>query len=162
MADRTNRGIIVLNATNMTYKTLMKPVTTGTPTKILNSINAVIGYKGSDPTGGFMGASIYAAGPSNQGTGRIGNVEEVNSGPNGMAVYENPGDPNDHRWMYVADGACQINNNRGGYSSPAAGGSMRSCSTPADASVAGAPSTFAVAQRLPAPTALLHSARRTA
>jgi hypothetical protein len=144
LADRTNRGIIVVNATSMTYKTLMKPVTTGTPTKILNSIGAIIGYKTADPTGGFIGASIYATGPSNQGTGRIGNVEEVNSGPGGMAVYENPGDPNDHRWMLVTDGACQINNNGGGYSSPAAGGSMRSCSTPADASVAGAPSTFAV------------------
>jgi hypothetical protein len=91
-----------------------------------------------------MGASIYATGPSNQGTGRIGNVEEVNSGPGGMSVYENPGDANDHRWMLVTDGACMINNNGGGYSSPAAGGSMRSCSTPADASVAGDPSTFAV------------------
>ena len=81
LADRTNRGIIVVNAKNMIYKTLMKPVTTGTPTQILNSIGAIIGYKGADPTGGFIGASIYAAGPSNQGTGRIGNVEEVNSGP---------------------------------------------------------------------------------
>jgi hypothetical protein len=149
LADRTNRGIIVVNATNMTMKTgfpgapVMKPVTTGTPTAILNSIGAIIGYRGSDPTGGFMGASIYAAGPSNQGTGRIGNVEEVNSGPGGMAVYEKPGDPNDQRWMLVTDGACQINNNGSGYSSPAAGGSMRSCSTPADASVAGAPTTFA-------------------
>ena len=25
-----------------------------------------------------------------------------------MAVYENPGDPNDHRWMLVTDGACMI------------------------------------------------------
>src|SRR5947199_10754639 len=78
LADRTNRGIIVVNAQNMTYKTLMKPVTTGTPTKIFNSIGAVIGYRGADLTGGFIGASIYASGPSNQGTGRIGNVEEVN------------------------------------------------------------------------------------
>jgi hypothetical protein len=67
LADRTNRGIIVVNATNMTYKTLMKPVTTGTGTKILNSIGAITGYAKSDPTGGFMGASIYATGPSNQG-----------------------------------------------------------------------------------------------
>jgi hypothetical protein len=145
LADRTNRGIIVVNAQNKTYKTLMQPVTTGTPTAIKNSIGAIIGYKGADPTGGFMGASIYATGPSNQGTGRIGNVEEVNSGPGGMAVYENPDDPkHDHQWMLVTDGACQINNNGGGYSSPAAGGSMRSCSSPADKSVAGDPSTFAV------------------
>src|SRR6516165_7960742 len=88
LADRTNRGIIVVNATNMTYKSLMKPVTTGTPVALKNSIGAITGYKGADPTGGFMGAAIYAAGPSNQGTGRIGNVEESNSGPNFVAVYE--------------------------------------------------------------------------
>src|ERR1700722_171014 len=135
LADRTNHGIIVVNATNMTYKTLMKPTTTGTSTAILNSIGAITGYKGKDPTGGFLGASIYAAGPSNQGTGRIGTVEEFNSGPNFMAVYENPGDPNDKRWLLVTEGSCLINNNTGGYSSPSAGGSMRSCSTPADPSV---------------------------
>ena len=67
LADRTNRGIIVVNATNMTYKSLMKPVTTGTPAPILNSIGAIIGYRTADPTGGFMGAAIYAGGPSNQG-----------------------------------------------------------------------------------------------
>ena len=137
LADRTNRGIIVVNATNMTYKSVMKPVTTGTPTKILNTFGAIAGYRTSDPTGGFMGAAIYATGPSNQGTTRIGTVEESNSGPNFMAVYENPGDANDHRWMYVTDGSCLINNNGGGYASPAAGGSMRSCSSPADPSVAG-------------------------
>ena len=47
----------------------MKPTTTGTSTPITNSIGAIIGYKGKDPTGGFIGQSIYAAGPSNQGTG---------------------------------------------------------------------------------------------
>jgi hypothetical protein len=67
LADRTNRGIIVVNATSMTYKTLMKPVTTGTPTKILNSINAVIGYKGSDPTGGFNGRVDLCGGPFEPG-----------------------------------------------------------------------------------------------
>jgi hypothetical protein len=144
LADRTNRGIIVVNATNMTYKSVMKPVTTGAGTPILNTAGAIIGYRVSDPTGGFMGAAIYATGPSNQGTTRIGTVEESNSGPNFMAVYENPGDPNDHRWMLVTDGSCLINNNGGGYSSPAAGGSMRSCSTPADPSVAGAATTFAI------------------
>jgi hypothetical protein len=137
LADRTNRGIIVINPTNMTYKTLMKPTTTGTSTKILNSIGTITGYKGADPTGGFIGAAIYATGPANQGTTRVGTVEEVNSGPGFMAVYENPGDPNDKRWMLVTDGACQINNNGGGYSNPAAGGSMRACSEPADPSVAG-------------------------
>jgi hypothetical protein len=64
-------------------------------------------------------------------------VEEVNSGPGFIAVYENPGDKNDKRWMLVTDGTCLINNNGGGYSSPAAGGSMRACSEPADPSVAG-------------------------
>jgi hypothetical protein len=137
LADRTNRGIIVVNATNMTYKSVMKPVTTGTPMAIPNSIGAITGYSGNDPTGGFMGAAIYAAGPETQATGRVGTVEESNSGPNFMAVYENPGDPNDHRWMLVTDGSCLINDNAGGYSSPAAGGSMRSCSTPAHPSVAG-------------------------
>jgi hypothetical protein len=137
LADRTNRGIIVVNAQSMVYKTIMKPTTTGVSTPILNSFGAITGYKGKDPTGGFMGAAVYAAGPSNQGTARVGTVEESNSGPNFMAVYENPGDPNDHRWMLVTDGSCLINNNGGGYSSPAAGGSMRSCSTPADPSVAG-------------------------
>ena len=39
--------------------------------------------------------------------------------------------------MLVTDGSCLINDNGGGYSSPAAGGSMRSCSTPAHPSVAG-------------------------
>src|SRR5262249_53316545 len=63
LADRTNRGIIVINATNMTYKTVMKPVTTGTPVAIKNSIGAIIGYRGADPTGGFIGASIYSTGP---------------------------------------------------------------------------------------------------
>jgi hypothetical protein len=81
LADRTNRGIIVVNATNMTYKSLMKPTTTGTSTPILNSIGAITGYKGMDPTGGFIGASIYTAGPSNQGTGRPGTISEDNSGP---------------------------------------------------------------------------------
>ena len=141
LADRTNRGIIVVNATNMTYKSLMQPVTTGKPTPILNPIgggkSVIIGYKGSDPTGGFIGASIYAGGPANQGTTRVGTVEEVNSGPGFIAVYENPGDKNDKRWMLVTDGTCLINNNGGGYSSPAAGGSMRACSEPADPSVAG-------------------------
>ena len=137
LADRTNRGIIVVNATNMTYTKLMQPVTTGTPTKILNSIQAIIGYKTSDPTGGFIGAAIYAGGPANQGTTRVGTVEEVNSGPGFIAVYENPGDKNDKRWMLVTDGTCLINNNGGGYSSAAAGGSMRACSEPADPSVAG-------------------------
>src|SRR6516164_2362134 len=69
LADRTNRGIIVVNATNMTYKSLMKPVTTGTPVAIPNSIGAITGYKGADPTGGFMGASIYTTGPETQNTG---------------------------------------------------------------------------------------------
>ena len=64
-------------------------------------------------------------------------MEEVNSGPGFIAVYENPGDKNDKRWMLVTDGTCLINNNGGGYSSPAAGGSMRACSEPADPSVAG-------------------------
>jgi hypothetical protein len=137
LADRTNRGIIVVNATNMTYKSLMKPTATGTSTPILNSIGAITGYKGMDPTGGFIGASIYTAGPSNQGTGRPGTISEDNSGPGPMAVYENPGDPNDKRWLLVTDGACQVNNNGGGYSSAAAGGSMRACSSPADPSVAG-------------------------
>ena len=70
LADRTNRGIIVVNAQSMAYKTIMKPMTTGTSTAILNSIGAITGYKGADPTGGFIGASIYAAGPSNQGYGQ--------------------------------------------------------------------------------------------
>ena len=43
----------------------------------------------------------------------------------------------DDRHEYVGGPACLINNNRGGYSSPAAGGSMRACSEPADPSVAG-------------------------
>ena len=47
--------------------------------------------------------------------------------------------------MLVTDGACLINNNGGGYSSPAAGGSMRACSTPADPSVAGTLATCASA-----------------
>src|SRR5260370_22963360 len=55
LADRTNRGIIVVNATNMTYKTLMRPVTTGMPVAIKNSIGAIIGYRVADPTGGFIG-----------------------------------------------------------------------------------------------------------
>ena len=85
-----------------------------------------------------MGASIYTAGPSNTNTGRVGTVEEANSGPNGMAVYVNPNDKtNNQRWLVVADGACQVNDNGGGYSSAAAGGSMRACTTPADPSVAG-------------------------
>src|ERR1700722_19186162 len=63
LADRSNRGIIVVNATNMTYKTVMKPTTTGTSTAITNSIGAITGYKGKDPTGGFLGAAIYTAGP---------------------------------------------------------------------------------------------------
>ena len=33
-------------------------------------------------------------------------MEELNSGPGGMAVYENPGDPNNKRWLFVTDGAC--------------------------------------------------------
>jgi hypothetical protein len=137
LADRSNLGIDVINATNMTYVKTMKPTTTGTSTPILNSIGAITGYKGKDPTGGFIGASIYTAGPSNQATGRPGTISEDNSGPGPMAVYENPGDPNDKRWLLVTDGACQVNNNGGGYSSAAAGGSMRACSSPADPSVAG-------------------------
>ena len=85
-----------------------------------------------------MGQSIYTAGPSNVNTGRIGTVEEANSGPNFMAVYVNPNDKtNNQRWLVVTDGACQVNNNGGGYSSSAAGGSMRACTSPADPSVAG-------------------------
>jgi hypothetical protein len=137
LSDRSNLGIDVINATNMTFVKTMKPTLTGTSTPITNSIGAIIGYHGKDPTGGFIGQSIYTAGPSNQGTQRIGNVEELNSGPNGMAIYVKPGDPNNNRWMLVTDGACQVNNNGGGYSSAAAGSSMRSCSTPADPSVAG-------------------------
>jgi hypothetical protein len=137
LADRSNRGIIVVNATNMTFVKTMMPTTTGTSTPILNSIGAITGYSGKDPTGGFMGQSIYTASPANQATQRIGTVEEVNSGPSGMAVYVNPGDPNSNRWMLVTDGSCQINDNGGGYSSAAAGGSMRACSEPADPSVAG-------------------------
>src|SRR5271170_7429979 len=128
LADRSNLGIDVVNASSMTYVKTMRPTTTGTSTPIYNKVGgnnfAIIGYKGKDPTGGFIGTTIYAAGPSNQNTGRIGNVEEVNSGPGFTAVYENPGDPNNKRWLFVTDGACQVNNNGGGYASAAAGGSM--------------------------------------
>jgi hypothetical protein len=137
LADQSNLGIDVVNATNMTYKTrLVPPSGAGTP--ILNSIGAITGYKGQDPTGGFMGSVIYTQGPANVATARAGTVEVANSGPNGMAVYVNPNDKtNNQRWLVVADGTCWINENGGGYSSPAAGGSMRACSEPADPSVAG-------------------------
>jgi hypothetical protein len=142
LADQSNLGIDVINGTNMTYKTrLVPPAGPGTPLMQSTGIpgmNAIYGYKGQDPTGGFIGASIYTQGPANINTTRAGTVEGNNSGPNGMAVYVNPNDrTNNQRWLVVADGACLPNENGGGYSSAAAGGSDRNCGNPADPSVAG-------------------------
>ncbi len=71
LADRTNLGIDVVNATNMTYTRRLVPPA-GAGTAILNSIGAITGYRGQDPTGGFLGATIYTAGPCEHRYGKTG------------------------------------------------------------------------------------------
>ena len=67
LADRSNLGIDVVNASSMTYVKTMRPTTTGTSTPIFNSIGAIIGYKGKDPTGGFIGTVDICGGPFEPG-----------------------------------------------------------------------------------------------
>jgi hypothetical protein len=62
LADRSNLGIDVINATNMTYVKTMKPTTTGTCTPIKNSIAAIIGYWArTRPAGSSASRSIRRA-----------------------------------------------------------------------------------------------------
>jgi hypothetical protein len=115
LADRSNLGIDLINGSTLKFTKLLKPTA-------------------ADPVKGFLGQLIYTAGPANDNTGRPGTSDESHSGPNGVEVYLNPGDPNNGRWLYVADGGCNTDINAASYANPASAGNMGACGTPADPS----------------------------
>ncbi len=114
LADRSNLGIDVVNGNSLVFSKLLTAA--------------------KDPVGGFIGQLIWTTGPANTNTGRPGTSDESHSGPNGLAVYLNPGDPNSGRWLLVADGGCNTIINTATYANPASAGTMGACGTPADAS----------------------------
>ena len=113
LADRSNLGIDVINGNSLIFS------------KLLTAKDAV---------GGFIGQLIWANGPATVNTARVGTSDESHSGPNGLAVYLNPTDANNGRWLFVADGGCNTDINAATYANPASAGNMGACGTPADAS----------------------------